>query len=59
MVMKLRHIVIYPPKISDSLPFWNGSIVFSGNTEPNDVYSDQSVPKGDKFILGTDNLGRS
>ena len=40
-----------PPKISDSLPFWNGSIVFSGNTEPNDVYSDQSVPKGDKFIL--------
>ena len=37
----------------------NGSIVFSGNTEPNDVYSDQSVPKGDKFILGTDNLGRS
>ena len=39
-----------PPKISDSLPFWNGSIVF---------YSDQSVPKGDKFILGTDNLGRS
>ena len=48
-----------PPKISDSLPFWNGSIVFSGNTEPNDVYSDQSVPKGDKFILGTDNLGRS
>ena len=48
-----------PHKISDSLPFWNGSIVFSGNTEPNDVYSDQSVPKGDKFILGTDNLGRS
>ena len=33
--------------------------MFSGNTEPNDVYSDQSVPKGDKFILGTDNLGRS
>ena len=31
-----------PPKLSDSLPFWN-----------------QSVPKGDKFILGTDNLGRS
>ena len=48
-----------PPKLSDSLPFWNGSIVFSGNTEPNDVYSDQSVPKDDKFILGTDNLGRS
>ena len=34
-----------PPKLSDSLPFWNGSIVFSG--------------KDDKFILGTDNLGRS
>lgn len=48
-----------PPKLSDSLPFWNGSIVFSGNTEPNDVYSDQSVPKDDKFILGTDNLGRN
>ena len=48
-----------PPKLSDSLPFWNGSIVFSGNKEPNDVYSDQSVPKDDKFILGTDNLGRN
>lgn len=23
-----------PPKLSDSLPFWNGSIVFSGNKEP-------------------------
>ena len=23
------------------------------------MYSDQSVPKDDKFILGTDNLGRS
>ena len=48
-----------PPKLSDSLTFWNGSIVFSGNKEPNDVYSDQSVPKDDKFILGTDNLGRN
>ena len=48
-----------PPKLSDSLSFWNGSIVFSGNKEPNDVYSDQSVPKDDKFILGTDNLGRN
>ena len=23
------------------------------------MYSDQSVPKDDKFILGTDNLGRN
>ena len=36
-----------PPKLSDNLPFWNGT------------YADQGVPKGKKFILGTDNLGRS
>ena len=48
-----------PPKLNDSLPFWNGSIVYSGNTEANDAYADQSVPEGENFILGTDNLGRS
>ena len=48
-----------PPKISDNLPFWNGSIVYSGNTEANDAYADQSVPEETKFVLGTDNLGRS
>lgn len=48
-----------PPKLGDNLPFWNGHITYSGNTEPNDAYADQSVPEGDKFILGTDNLGRS
>lgn len=48
------------PKISDNLPFWNGSIVYSGNTEANDAYADQSVPLEEtKFVLGTDNLGRS
>ena len=48
-----------PPKLNDSLPFWNGSIVYSGNIEANDAYADQSVPEGENFILGTDNLGRS
>lgn len=48
-----------PPKLSDNLPFWNGRMTFAGNTEPNDVYADQHVPEGQKFILGTDNLGRS
>ena len=48
-----------PPKLSDNLPFWNGKITYSGNTEANDPYADQGVPKGKKFILGTDNLGRS
>lgn len=48
-----------PPKLSDSLPFWNGKITYAGNTEANDAYADQAVPAGDKFVLGTDNLGRS
>lgn len=48
-----------PPKLSDSLPFWNGQITYSGNTVANDAYADQSVPEGEKFVLGTDNLGRS
>ncbi len=39
-----------PPKISDNLPFWNGSIVYSGNTEANDAYADQSVPEETKFV---------
>ncbi|MDY4510639.1 ABC transporter permease [Streptococcus hyovaginalis] len=57
-----KEVTIYrnlPPKISDSLPFWNGEITYAGNTEPNDAYADQSVPKGEKFTLGTDTLGRS
>lgn len=48
-----------PPKISGSLPIWNGSITYAGNTEPNDAYADQGVPEEEKFLLGTDNLGRS
>lgn len=48
-----------PPKLSDNLPFWNGSITYAGNTSANDAYADQSVPEGEKFILGTDLLGRS
>ncbi|KHD44965.1 ABC transporter permease [Streptococcus hongkongensis] len=48
-----------PPKLSSSLPFWNGSITYAGNTSPNDAYADQGVPEGEKFLLGTDNLGRS
>ena len=59
MVMKLRHIVIYPQKYQ--IVYHSGMVVscFQAIRNPNDVYSDQSVPKGDKFILGTDNLGRS
>lgn len=48
-----------PPKISDKLPFWNGSITYSGNSTPNDAYADQAVPAGKAFVLGTDSLGRS
>ncbi|EGJ27933.1 ABC transporter permease [Streptococcus porcinus] len=48
-----------PPKLSSSLPFWNGSITYAGNTEPNDAYADQGVPENKKFLLGTDSLGRS
>ncbi|AXQ79351.1 ABC transporter permease [Streptococcus chenjunshii] len=57
-----KEVTVYrnlPPKISDSLPFWNGTITYAGNTESTDVYADQGVPEGTKFILGTDNLGRS
>lgn len=48
-----------PPKLSDNLPFWNGKIKYSGNTESTDAYKAQSVPKNKKFIMGTDSLGRS
>lgn len=48
-----------PPKLSDSLPFWNGTMTFPGNTERSDIYAFQSVPEGENFILGTDHLGRS
>ncbi|EHJ56565.1 hypothetical protein HMPREF9318_01075 [Streptococcus urinalis FB127-CNA-2] len=48
-----------PPKLSSSLPIWNGKIKYAGNTEKNDAYADQGVPESKKFILGTDNLGRS
>ena len=48
-----------PPKLSGDLPFRNGTITYSGNTEPTNVYKEQGVPEGTKFILGTDNLGRS
>ncbi|KXT76812.1 ABC transporter permease [Streptococcus sp. DD12] len=48
-----------PPKISDSLPFWNGKIHYSGNSKDTDPYTYQEVPKNKRFILGTDSLGRS
>lgn len=48
-----------PPKLSEHLPFWNGKIKFAGTDKAVDVYKEQEVPKGEKFILGTDNLGRS
>ena len=48
-----------PPKAGEGLPFWNGKIVYSGNTEANDAYKDQGVPEEIKYVLGTDNLGRS
>ncbi|MGT2934529.1 ABC transporter permease [Streptococcus castoreus] len=57
-----KEVSIYrnlPPKLSGSLPFWNGSITYAGNTEANDAYADQGVPDGKKFLFGTDNLGRS
>ncbi|AND79880.1 ABC transporter permease [Streptococcus pantholopis] len=57
-----KEVTVYrnlPPKISDHLPFWNGTIRYAGNTEATDVYADQGVPADTKFILGTDNLGRS
>lgn len=57
-----KEVTIYrnlPPKISSRLPFWNGKIVYSGNTEANDAYADQGVPENKKFALGTDTLGRS
>ena len=59
MVMKLRHIVILPPKLSDSLPFWNGSIVFQVIRSLMMCTLINQFQKDDKFILGTDNLGRS
>ncbi|WP_159583692.1 ABC transporter permease [Streptococcus halichoeri] len=48
-----------PPKLSGQLPFWNGKIVYAGNSQANDAYTDQGVPEDKKFLLGTDNLGRS
>ena len=57
-----KEVSIYrnlPPKLSSSLPFWNGTITYAGNTEANDAYADQGVPEGKTFLLGTDNLGRS
>ncbi|AEJ24512.1 ABC transporter permease [Streptococcus equi subsp. zooepidemicus] len=57
-----KEVSIYrnlPPKLSSSLPFWNGTITYAGNTEPNDAYADQGVPEDKAFLLGTDNLGRS
>lgn len=40
-----------PPKLSDNLPFWNGKITYSGNTEANDAYADQGVPEGKNLSL--------
>lgn len=48
-----------PPKVSDHLPFWNGKLTSSGNTEATDIYAMQGVPEDKGYILGTDHLGRS
>ncbi|MBS9339127.1 ABC transporter permease [Fructobacillus sp. M2-14] len=46
-----------PPKSGLPIPFWNGTGHVLGNADRTDVYAQNNVEE--KFILGTDNLGRS
>lgn len=49
-----------PPKIGSlGIPGFNGEFTSPGNTEPDNVYQEQNVPKGTSFVFGTDSLGRS
>ncbi|MFS1663270.1 ABC transporter permease [Streptococcus sp. zg-JUN1979] len=48
-----------PPKLSGNLPFWNGSMTYSGATESTNIYADQGVPDNQSFLFGTDGVGRS
>ncbi|AFT81008.1 ABC transporter permease [Leuconostoc carnosum] len=48
-----------PPKSGLPIPGWSGQIKAPGDTTSTDVYASQNVPKSEKFILGTDNIGRS
>lgn len=49
-----------PPKLGNfGLPGWNGYFTIPGNTESENVYQTQNVPKGKTFVFGTDSLGRS
>lgn len=47
-----------PPKVSESLPFWNGTKKNRAGRQV-DVYKSQGVEKDTKYVLGTDHLGRS
>ena len=48
-----------PPKSGLPIPGWDGQIKEPGATEKTDVYTTQNVPSKDKFLLGTDTIGRS
>lgn len=48
-----------PPNSGLGISGWNGIFKIPGATESSNVYKDQSVPKGEYFLLGTDSLGRS
>ena len=48
-----------PPNSGLPIPGWDGKIKAPGDNSATDVYASQGVPDGKKFILGTDNIGRS
>ena len=48
-----------PPNSGLPIPGWDGKIKVPGDNSATDVYASQGVPDGKKFILGTDNIGRS
>ena len=48
-----------PPNSGLPIPDWDGKIKAPGDTTTTNAYSEQGVPDGEKFILGTDNIGRS
>ena len=48
-----------PPNSGLPIPGWDGKIKAPGDTTTTNAYSEQGVPDGEKFILGTDNIGRS
>lgn len=48
-----------PPKSAFNLPGWDGKLQTPGSDYVSDVYAEQSVPDGERFLFGTDSLGRS